>query len=201
MLKMLDTILQGDAHAALETLPDRSVDCCVTSPPYYLLRDYGVSGQIGLEPTLEEYLDNLLAVFKEVKRVLKDEGTLWLNMGDSYAGNSTPGGGDPTIGSRNLGGSRYHRKSVPKGLKSKNLLGLPWRVAFMLQADGWILRSDIIWHKRNSMPESVKDRPTKAHEYIFLMAKEKHYYYNADAIKERAIAEKPPGNKNHHADV
>jgi len=140
-------------------IPDNSVDCVVTSPPYWGLRDYDTNGQVGLESTPEEYCTVMVEVFREVWRVLKPTGTLWLNLGDSYA-------------------------SDTKGLKSKDLVGIPWRVAFALQADGWYLRSDIIWSKPNPMPESVTDRPTKAHEYVFLLTKSPRYYYDDDAIKE-----------------
>ena len=158
----IQTIYQGDALEVLRGLPSESVHCCITSPPYWGLRDYGVEGQIGLKQTLQEYVEALVEVFREVRRVLRLDGTLWLNLGDSYAG---------SWGSAS-------------GLKPKDLVGVPWRVAFALQADGWYLRSDIIWHKPNSMPESVTDRPTKAHEYIFLLAKSRRYFYDADAIRE-----------------
>lgn len=167
----------------LDRLPDRSIDCCVTSPPYYGLRDYQHVDQIGLEETPEAYVQKLVEVFMEVRRVLKDEGTLWLNLGDSYANPSKPGGGDPTIGNRNIGDSKY-RSNMPKGLKPKDLIGIPWMVAFALRADGWYLRQDIIWHKPNPMPESVTDRCTKSHEYIFLLSKSQRYYYDYEAIKE-----------------
>ena len=150
------TILLGDCLASLQTLPDGSIDCCVTSPPYWGLRDYGVDGQLGLEKTPEEYVANMVAVFREVRRVLKEDGTLWLNLGDSYA-------------------------------TGKQLVGIPWRVAFALQADGWYLRQDIIWHKPNPMPESVRDRCTKAHEYIFLLAKAPRYYFDSEAMKEPSV--------------
>lgn len=175
-------IIQGDALTVLKTLPDQSVHCCVTSPPYFGLRDYGVSGQLGLEETPEAYVNNLVEVFREVRRVLRDDGTLWLNLGDSYAANRP--GGQPTPTNTGNKSGHYGITSVPVGLKSKDLIGIPWRVAFALQADGWYLRSDIIWHKPNTMPESVKDRPTKAHEYIFLLSKSSRYYYDNEAIKE-----------------
>lgn len=150
----------GDSLEVLKTLPEKSVNCCVTSPPYFGLRDYGVNGQIGLEGSPEEYTDRLVGVFREVWRVLRDDGTLWLNLGDSYA-------------------------NKPMGsIKPKDLIGIPWRVAFALQADGWYLRQDIIWHKPNPMPESIKDRCTKSHEYIFLLSKSSRYHYDNDAIKE-----------------
>jgi len=189
----------------LRTLPDKSVQCCVTSPPYWGLRDYGMDGQIGLEKTPEEYTQKLVEVFREVKRVLRDDGTLWLNLGDSYAsGKGTcynPGGGEESLGQeRKAEGchplDRGNKSTLEEsGLKPKDLVGIPWRVAFALQADGWYLRSDIIWSKPNPMPESVTDRPTKAHEYVFLMTKSARYYYDADAIKEPAttIEERPFG--------
>jgi DNA modification methylase len=165
-----------------------TVQCAVTSPPYYGLRDYGVVGQIGLEETPEAYVNNLVAVFREVWRVLRDDGTLWLNLGDSYAGSSNTGGTNSIQGSdKRMGAMNDHKRALTDGLKPKDLLGIPWRVAFALQADGWYLRSDIIWHKPNPMPESVTDRPTKSHEYIFLMTKSARYYYDAEAIKEVAI--------------
>src|SRR5690554_1460050 len=170
----MNQIIQGDVIEALRSLPEGFIHTCVTSPPYWGLRDYGVPGQIGLEPTPEEYVEKMVEVFREVRRVLRDDGTLWLNLGDSYANSNTDGN------------RRMSLKST-KGLKPKNLVGIPWRVAFALQADGWYLRSDIIWHKPNAMPESVKDRPTKAHEYIFLLSKSPRYYYDADAIREDAI--------------
>ncbi len=178
-------ILQGDCREVLKTLPDCSVHCCVTSPPYFGLRDYGCAGQIGLEPTPEAYVEKLVAVFREVRRVLRDDGVLWLNLGDSYANNRGTGA-SPLMGEKQATniGSHLGRLIVPDGLKPKDLIGIPWRVAFALQADGWYLRQDIIWHKPNPMPESVTDRCTKAHEYIFLLAKSPRYYYDAEAIKE-----------------
>lgn len=182
---MIGTIIHGDAREVLKTLPDGMVDCVVTSPPYYRLRDYGVDGQIGLEQTPEEYVDELVGVFREVRRVLRDNGTLWVNLGDSYANRSVPGGGDPTLGKRNLGGDKYRAIGVPPGLKPKDLIGIPWMVAFALRADGWWLRQDIVWSKSNPLPQSVKDRCTTSHEYIFLLSKSHRYHFDADAIKER----------------
>jgi len=173
-----------NANSLAIPIKSNSVQCCVTSPPYYGLRDYGVPGQLGLESTPDEYVANLVSVFREVWRVMKDDGTLWVNLGDSYANSSQSGGGDPTIGNRNLGGLRQPKMDVPKGLKPKDLIGIPWMVAFALRADGWFLRSDIIWAKPNPMPESVTDRPTKSHEYLFLLTKSPRYYYDAEAIKE-----------------
>lgn len=166
-------------------LKDRSVQICVTSPPYYGLRDYGESNQIGLEETPEAYVEKLVQVFREVWRVLKDDGTLWLNLGDSYAG-SGKGGQSKEKRSENWQPS-YANKGMLYGLKPKDLIGIPWMASFALRADGWYLRSDIIWHKPNPMPESVKDRPTKAHEYIFLLSKSQRYYYDADAIAEPSV--------------
>ncbi len=179
-------LLQGDCLEILKTLPGESAHCCVTSPPYWGLRDYGFKGQYGLEPTPEEYVAKMVKVFREVRRVLRNDGTLWLNLGDSYAKEGISGMGDPTVGERNLGGMRPLFKKVPRSLKPKDMMGIPWRVAFALQADGWYLRSDVIWSKKNCMPESVLDRPTKAHEYIFLLSKSSRYYYDAEAIKEPA---------------
>jgi DNA modification methylase len=181
-------IIQADARSI--PLADKSVHCVVTSPPYWGLRDYGVAGQLGLEKTPEEYIAQMVEVFREVKRVLRDDGTIWVNMGDSYQGGNrgeygkTRGGngiqqtnpGSDTIGAPN-------RFPIP-GLKAKDLVGIPWMLAFALRADGWYLRSDIIWSKPNPMPESVSDRPTKAHEYIFLLSKNERYYYDVDAILE-----------------
>lgn len=176
----------GDSLETLRTLPDASAQCCVTSPPYWGLRDYGHDGQIGLEQTPEQYVARLVEVFAEVRRVLADDGVLWLNLGDSYAGPSgntamTGGKTDPDRGVR-MGFNSI--KKTYSGLRPKNLVGIPWRVAFALQADGWYLRSDTIWHKPNPMPESCRDRPTKAHEYVFLMSKSARYFYDQDAIRE-----------------
>ena len=234
-----NTIICGDVLTELRKLPDESVNCCVTSPPYWGLRDYGtakweggdsscnhqrdskckntskgqknvegsigdgiykavckkcgavrVDNQLGLEQTPEEYVSKIIEVFCEVKRVLKNDGTLWLNLGDSYCAART--NGNPTLKSTLSGGKLTQIKAserpdkLPAGYKTKNLIGIPWRVAFALQQDGWYLRSDIIWSKPNPMPESVTDRPTKAHEYIFLLSKNAKYYYDAESIKEKA---------------
>lgn len=180
-------LIQGDCLETLKTLDDKSINCCVTSPPYFGLRDYGHPGQIGLEETPKQFVNNLLEVFREVYRALKDDGTLWLNLGDSYAGN---GGGDKMSGmyksNKGAAGNKY-RTPGKIGLKSKDLIGIPWKVAFALQEDGWYLRQDIIWHKTNPMPESVKDRCTKSHEYIFLFSKSSRYYFDQDSIKEKAL--------------
>lgn len=181
---MTTTLLQGDCRELLPTLPAASVQCVVTSPPYWELRDYGMPGQLGLEATPDAYVQALVSVFRLVWRVLRDDGTLWLNLGDSYARGF--GGGTPGTKSATNAGSFTDRecRPLPPGLKSKDLVGIPWMVAFALRADGWYLRSDIIWSKPNPMPESVTDRPTKAHEYIFLLSKRERYYYDADAIRE-----------------
>jgi DNA modification methylase len=177
----LDSIYLGDAKEVLSTLPDKSIDCCVTSPPYFGLRDYGVSGQLGMEQTPEEYIENLVAVFREVHRVLTDTGTLWIVIGDSYAGG---GGGNYGDGlSSHQGGQHLTNVRNKKGwlsdsrLKPKDLIGIPWMLAFALRADGWYLRQDIIWSKGNPLPESVRDRCTKSHEYIFLLTKSQKYYF------------------------
>jgi DNA modification methylase len=177
------TILQGDVIEQLNTLPDGSINCCVTSPPYWGLRDYGCDGQIGLEKTPEEYTQKMVKVFREVRRVLRDDGTLWLNLGDSYASTGKEGGDiDRDVGMDvERGRGRLNKYPI---IKPKDLVGIPWMVAFALRADGWYLRSDIIWSKPNPMPESVTDRPTKAHEYVFLLTKKAKYYYDADAIRE-----------------
>ena len=181
-------IINGDCIEVLKTLPDGIVNTCVTSPPYFGLRDYGVDGQIGLEETPDAYVQRLVEVFREVRRVLRDDGTLWLNLGDSYAsgGISPPSNKSTMQGTRPLSGKNIIRKASGS-LKPKDLIGIPWRVAFALQADGWYLRQDIIWHKPNPMPESVTDRCTKSHEYIFLLSKSKSYYYDYEAIKEESV--------------
>lgn len=183
-------VINGDCREALRNLPAASAHCCVTSPPYFGLRDYGVAGQIGLEATPDEYVAELVAVFREVRRVLRDDGTLWLNLGDSYAGGGGFSSGAPTTATSKsgkygaLGGLKAGGIKPADGVKAKDLIGIPWLVAFALRADGWYLRQDIIWHKPNPMPESVTDRCTKAHEYIFMLSKAKRYYYDADAISE-----------------
>ena len=206
-------ILQGDVRETLRTLEAGSVQTCVTSPPYFGLRDYGVDGQIGLEPTPAEYVEQMVAVFREVRRVLRDDGTLWLNLGDSYAGAGPSGAsyqskttkereGKNTDGAFRISktlaarGLTYAEKKPipPPGLKPKDLIGIPWRVAFALQQDGWYLRQDIIWHKPNPMPESVRDRCTKAHEYVFLLSKSERYYWDAEAMQEPAAGGTSRGN-------
>ena len=183
----LNKIYNMDCLKGLKQLHDNSINCCVTSPPYWGLRDYGVEGQFGLESTPDEYVAKMVEVFREVRRVLRDDGTLWLNLGDSYAsgGMSNPSSKSTLGGGKDLGAADYSiTRKVPNGLKPKDLVGIPWMVAFALRADGWYLRQDIIWHKPNAMPESVTDRCTKAHEYIFLLSKSQHYYYDHEAIKE-----------------
>lgn len=219
----------GDCLETMRTLPSDSVQCCVTSPPYFGLRDYGHAGQIGLEPSPDEFVAKLVEVFREVRRVLRDDGTLWLNLGDSYAGSGR--GGNPGTGTSTLEGSGEHQDQArhahqvsgaqrancptvrgsrlpaglhesqrqagaigrawvppPAGLKQKDLIGIPWMVAFALRADGWFLRQDIIWSKPNPMPESVRDRCTKSHEYLFLLTKSARYYFDSDAIAEPLAA-------------
>lgn len=188
------TILVGDVLDRLRKVPDNSVQTCITSPPYWGLRDYGHDGQLGLEPSPEEYVENLVQVFRRVWRVLADDGTLWLNLGDSYAGSGkgrrsdgthAPGGKQGTNAGTIIG--RLYKTETPDGLKPKDLVGIPWHVAFALQADGWYLRQDIIWAKTNPMPESVTDRCTKSHEYLFLLSKSPRYFYDYEAIKEDAV--------------
>lgn len=178
----------GDCMEILRDLPEGLVDCCVTSPPYWRMRDYGVEGQIGLEE-LNVYIEKMVQVFREVRRVLRDDGTLWLNLGDTYIQGGR-GGGDGWEHSASKGVLRA--TPAASGVRYKNLVGVPWRVALALQDDGWNLRSDIIWHKPNAMPESVKSRPTKAHEYIFLMSKSQSYYYDAEAIQENVTGNAHP---------
>jgi DNA modification methylase len=186
-------VLEGDCLARMATLDAGSVRCCVTSPPYWGLRDYGIDGQIGLEETPAEYVAKMVAVFAEVRRVLADDGTCWVNLGDSYASGGMGRRDDDTMptpkGGHGIGATPgyYRPRPLVDGLKPKDLCGIPWRVAFALQADGWYLRSDIIWAKPNPMPESVTDRPTKAHEYVFLLSKAERYFYDADAIREPAV--------------
>jgi DNA modification methylase len=179
------TLYQGDCLDVLQTLPERSIQCCVTSPPYFGLRDYGSEGQIGLEPTPDEYVSKLVDVFREVWRVLADDGVCWVNLGDSYANDGKWGG---SSGGKHVtalhGDTGIGRGKKSTGLKPKDLIGIPWKVAFALQSDGWFLRQDIVWHKKNPMPESVRDRCTKAHEYLFLLTKSARYYWDAEAMKE-----------------
>jgi DNA modification methylase len=182
-------IIQGDCRDVLAGMADQSCDMCVTSPPYFGLRDYGMAGQIGLEATPDAFVAQLVAVFREVRRVLRDDGTLWLNLGDSYASSGGPGAGGNAA---RMGRANQQRNVRPNGdydsLKPKDLIGIPWRVAFALQADGWYLRQDIIWSKPNPMPESVQDRCTKSHEYLFLLSKGARYYFDAESIAEPLAA-------------
>lgn len=200
-------ILVGDVRTRLSEIPDQSVQSCVTSPPYWGLRDYGNDGQIGLEQTPDAYVAELVNVFREVNRVLKDDGTLWLNLGDSYASARDSKASPDTLrtGDGTLVASAANRNPAnlrSAGLKHKDLVGIPWRVAFALQADGWYLRQDIIWAKPNPMPESVTDRCTKSHEYLFLLSKSAKYYFDNQAIRETAVTgswdKLPPiGGKKH----
>ena len=176
------TTLLGDCRGILETLPPASVNCVVTSPPYWGLRDYGIESQIGLEATPQEFVATMVEIFEQIKRILRHDGTLWLNLGDTYSqGSMTPHGGQ-----RKNRDQTAMSGIIRNTMKPKNLLGIPWRVALALQDAGWILRSDIIWAKPNPMPESVTDRPTKSYEHLFLFAKSEKYYYDADVIKEPA---------------
>jgi DNA modification methylase len=178
-------IICGDALEELRRLPAEIADSCITSPPYWGLRDYGVEGQLGLEKTPEEYVAKLVEVFREVKRVLRSDGTLWLNLGDSYWGSRCgPSGNFGVPDGLRVNNSRGKIYADHEILKPKDLVGIPWRVAFALQADGWWLRSDIIWSKPNPMPESVRDRPTRSHEYIFLLSKSAKYYFDQEAVAE-----------------
>lgn len=203
---MTVTILTGDARSVLATLPAQSVQCCVTSPPYYGLRDYGVDGQIGLEKTPDEYVAEMVAVFREVRRVLRDDGVLWLNLGDSYSTHAAGVVSNPMAKSTLAGvrtateANRTARERTNDqkraGIPEKNLIGIPWMVAFALRADGWYLRSEVIWAKPNPMPESVTDRPTKAHEQVFLLSKSPCYLYDAAAIAEPQVANRPQGKRS-----
>ncbi len=194
-------ILTGDVRERLLSLPDGSVQCVVTSPPYFGLRDYGVDGQIGLEPTLAEYVATLVSVFREVRRVLRDDGTCWLNLGDSYGRgarvdniNDNKRGLGANTGHVSLTTAGAYGRGAREHLKPKDLMMVPARVALALQEDGWWLRSDIIWAKKNCMPESVTDRPTSSHEHIFLLTKSARYYYDAEAVREESVSDHPSGN-------
>lgn len=190
------TIHLGDCREILKGLPANSVHCCVTSPPYFGLRDYGCDGQIGLESTPAEFVAQMVAVFREVRRVLRDDGVLWLNLGDTYAAGGMGQGSGKQLTNRGTatGGHMDKPRKAPDGLKPKDLIGVPWRVAFALQEDGWWLRQEIIWHKPNPMPESVTDRCTKSHEQIFLLAKSERYYFDSVAIAEMAETAGKPMN-------
>ena len=176
-------ILEGHCLNVLDDLEEQSVYTCITSPPYFGLRDYDAEGQIGLETTPDEYVSNIVNVFRKVKRVLRDDGTVWLNLGDTYCGTGHKGEHKDPKYKEGRTAQKVAVNNKLEGLKSKDLIGIPWMVAFALRQDGWYLRQDIIWHKPNPMPESVKDRCTKAHEYIFLLTKQKKYYYDHEAIK------------------
>ena len=176
-------LLVGDARKLLAGFPDEHFQCVVTSPPYWGLRDYGIEGQIGAEPKVDDYIADLVALFREMRRTLRDDGTFWLNIGDSY----TSGGRTwRDVDAKNKGRGMDYRAPTPDGLKPKDLIGVPWKLAFALQADGWYLRTDIIWNKPNCQPESVKDRPTRSHEYVFLFSKSERYYYDREAVVEPA---------------
>ena len=199
-------LICGDAYKELKQLPSESIDCCITSPPYYKLRDYGVEGQIGLEKTVEEYIEKLTTVFHEVKRILKPEGTLWVNIADCYAGSGKGAAKYPDNAKNFLQVTNKGMLATPtvctqpqdETIKPKDLMGIPWLLALALRKDGWFLRQDIIWEKPNCMPESVKDRCTRSHEYVFMLSKSKRYYYNAESIKEPSISgdgSNPRGSK------
>nr|WP_260580283.1 site-specific DNA-methyltransferase [Sphingopyxis sp. PET50] len=174
-------LVVGDARKVLKDFPDDHFQCVVTSPPYWGLRDYGIDGQIGAENDVNIYIEDLVALFGEVRRTLRSDGTLWLNIGDSY----TSGGRTwRDTDSKNKGRGMDYRAPTPEGLKPKDLIGVPWKLAFALQADGWYLRTDIVWNKPNCQPESVKDRPTRSHEYVFLFSKSEKYYYDWESVKE-----------------
>lgn len=183
-LSLDDSVLfEGDSLRILRLLPARSVQCVVTSPPYWGLRDYGIEGQIGLEESLPQFINRLVAVFAEVRRVLRDDGVLWLNIGDGYTSGNR---GYRAPDRKNPARAMNIRPDTPEGLKPKDLMGIPWRLAFALQEDGWYLRSDIVWEKPNAMPESVKDRPSRSHEFLFMLTKSERYFYDYEAAKEPA---------------
>ena len=176
-------LILGDSRKVLASIPENTFQCCITSPPYWGLRDYGIEGQIGAEFIIDDYIKDLVDIFREVRRTLKEDGTLWLNIGDSFtSGNRKWRDSDKKNPARGMS----YRPPTPEGLKPKDLIGVPWRLAFALQNDGWYLRSDIIWNKPNCQPESVKDRPTRSHEFVFLLSKSKKYFYDSEAIKEPA---------------
>jgi DNA modification methylase len=192
-------IYKGNVLDRIKDIPEQSINTVVTSPPYWGLRDYGQGDQLGLEETPEEFTNNLVQVFREIKRVLKDDGTVWLNLGDSYSS-----GGRTTTTNQSLRGDKNYGVTRPKpnkNIKPKDLIGIPWRVAFALQQDGWYLRQDIIWHKPNPMPESVRDRCTKAHEYIFLFSKKPKYYFDNKIIKEDCVGKDERKWKANYQDV
>lgn len=185
------SIYLADTRTLLSTFSENTFNCCITSPPYWGLRDYDYPNQIGAEDKVEDYIKDVVAVFREVRRTLREDGTLWLNIGDAYtSGGRTWRAPDK----KNAGRAMQYRPDTPDGLKPKDLIGLPWRLAFALQADGWFLRSDIIWNKPNCQPESVKDRPTRSHEYVFLFSKSEKYFFDAASIQEPSIGD--TGRKN-----
>lgn len=185
-------IIHGDVREELAHLPDETFHCCVTSPPYWGMRDYGYEGQIGAEARIQDYIEHLVAVFRQVRRVLRNDGTLWLNIGNTYtSGGRTWRQSD----AKNVGRAMSYRPDTPEGLKPKDLIGVAWMLAMALQLDGWYLRSDIIWHKPNCQPESVKDRVTVSHEYLFMLSKSESYYFDQDAIKEPTADGKTRKNK------
>lgn len=188
-------VLVGDSRSVLSGLPEGAFQCAITSPPYWGLRDYGIEGQIGAETEMEDYISDLVSVFREVRRVLREDGTLWLNVGDSYTSGNR---GWRQADRKNPARGMSYRPPNPKGLKDKELIGIPWRLAIALQADGWYLRSDIIWYKPNCQPESVKDRPTRSHEHVFLLTKSENYYFDQDAIREPTSE---PGKLRQRRDV
>lgn len=204
---MKNQIICGDALEVLKTLPSESINCCVTSPPYFGLRDYGVDGQIGLEESIADYILKLVEIFREARRVLKKDGTLWVNIADSYAGSGKSRNADGSVPKSinhckeqfvkgRISGMLY--KAMTTEAKRKDLMGIPFLLALMLRCDGWYLRQDIIWNKPNPMPEAVKDRCTKAHEYIFLFSKSEKYYYDNESIKEQCVGfdkSSPRGSK------
>ncbi|GJL66724.1 MAG: hypothetical protein NPIRA05_16950 [Nitrospirales bacterium] len=185
-------IVSGDVREKLSSLPEETVHCCVTSPPYWGMRDYGYRGQIGAEATIEEYISNLVSCFREVHRVLRTDGTFWLNIANTY---TSGGRGWRDKDSKNQGRAMSYRPDTPQGLKPKDLIGVAWMLAMSLQQDGWYLRSDIIWNKPNCQPESVKDRVTVSHEYLFMFSKSENYYFDQDAIKESTADGKGQKNK------
>lgn len=190
-----NAIIVGDTRDILKNLPDNFYASCITSPPYWGVRDYGIENQIGAEFEIEDFVQNLVLVFREVRNKLKEDGTLWLNLGDSYTSGNRKWRAEDK---KNPGRAMSYRPPTPDGLKPKDLVGVPWKVAFALQKDGWYLRSDIIWHKPNCQPESVKDRPTQSHEYIFLLTKSEKYYYDYIAVKEE---NKKTGKKRNRRSV
>lgn len=191
------TLYHGDALEVLRQLPDASVQCCVTSPPYYGLRDYGVPGQYGLEESPAEYVETMRRVFDEVRRVLANDGTLWLNIGDSYSSTGGKSGVGPNAVVSSTRWQESERTRPPPSLPPKNLLGIPWRVAFALQDDGWILRSEVIWAKRNCLPDPAKDRPARTHEQVFLFSKHPRYWFDADAIREESDPKQEEHNRRY----